>query len=491
MSLRLRLTLWYLLVLCIGFTVFGAALLWRVDRSTSAAFTRTMRDRAEALVGFLKFRPSVSLMAGAPNEGNGELGDPSLWLRVLDGRQKLVASQGPPLAGVPDTLLHLTSPGLHTEPPLRLFVVPVTRGGHRAATIQVITTANQVTAAHNQLLRSMLVVGGLTAVVAALAGLFLADRALRPVDQITRIAREIGASDLSRRVSTEIGAGMRGGRRDEIQRLATTFDEMLSRLEESNDRRKQLTADAAHELGTPIASIVAGSEIALRHPRATEEYRETLRHVVDEALHLQGVVDDLLLLARADAGRLPMNVELIELDEVCRQAVGAMAPLAWEKGVQLDLQLPPWPILVTGDDMRLRQVLRNLIDNALRHTPPQGRVLVAADITTGGSTRSITLHVRDSGSGLDPAERDLVFERFHRSINGPSLHRAARSEDGSGLGLAICRAIVTAHGGQISIGDGLESTANPKVHGADFTVVLPPARADDSEVSPSALGVTS
>ena len=231
---------------------------------------------------------------------------------------------------------------------------------------------------------------------------------------------------------------------------------------------RRLTADAAHELATPVASIQSGAEVALRRARSQIEYQDALRLVVEEAQHLERIVDDLLLLARADAGHLVVANELVEIDDVCRQTVRAMTPLAGTRMVGLEVEVAPEPILVHGDELRLGQVVRDLIDNALTHTPPGGTVWVTASSATDGKSEPrVTVSVRDTGPGIPLAEQDHVFERFHRVDGGESKHvGTGHRRSGTGLGLAICKAIVTAHGGQIYVADTGEPAAN-------FVVELP------------------
>jgi signal transduction histidine kinase len=244
---------------------------------------------------------------------------------------------------------------------------------------------------------------------------------------------------------------------------------MLARLEEASERRRRLTADVAHELNTPIATIASGAEIALRHTRSPEEYQEVLRHTLDESRHMARVVDDLLLLARVEAGRLPLQHELVEIDEICRQTVKALGPLATERRIRLDIDVPATAILVVGDELRLAQVVRNLVDNALRYTPEGGAVQVSLRQKTDiGGSPVVELRVLDTGPGIEIAERDLIFDRFHRATGSDM-------SGGSGLGLAISKAIVLAHGGDIRVetGNGVDGSYYPG--GAQFIVTLPEA----------------
>lgn len=476
MSLRLRLTLWYALVLCVGLAAFAGAVLWQTQRAASAALDHTLSQRAQDVDADLLIGSAIILRRDAPDESGRQPGEATLWIRVLNPRGVVVVRQGPTLPGLPRNLLADTRAGFHGwDPPggrhLRIYVRPVLRHGRREATIQIITTTDQLEAARRQLLAAMGVAGGLIVLVATLGGLFLASNALRPVDRITRLAARIGAGDLHRRVSAEAGGS--GRRNDELGRLARTFDAMLGRLEEADERRRRLTADAAHELSTPIATISSSAEIALRHPRDAAEYRAALEHILDESRHMGHVVDDLLLLARADAGRLPMQHELVELDDVCRQAVEALRPLALDNSIVLTASLPAEATLVLGDETRLGQVVRNLLDNALRYTPAGGWVALSLRDETcdGPLKRAIVLRVADNGPGVAPDEREYIFERFHRANGAATLER--RRAGGSGLGLAICKAIVEAHGGHIRVEGATATGRHVAGSGACFLVALP------------------
>jgi signal transduction histidine kinase len=479
MSVRVRLTLWYVLVLSLGLMTFGIAVFLQTQQAASSAFDDSLRERAGELQAYVRLTPRVRLLAGAPNEGTGLPGEAAAWIRVLDRRGHAVATEGPALTNVPKTLLNRTAAGFYDIGNLHMFVQPLGSHGKPQAVIQTITTGQELGASNRRLISSMVIVGAFIVVLAAAAGLFLADRALRPVDRITRVAQEIGEGDLRRRVAPDVsGRGRNASPRDEIGRLALTFDAMLARLEDADERRRQLTADAAHELATPVATIMTGAEIALRRERTPEEYRDALQHVVEEGRHLGRLVDEVLLLARADAGRLRMKHELVEIDEVCRQVAAGMKPLAKERDISLELALPSQSILVDGDEMRLGQVIRNLLDNALHYTPTGGVVRLSAERATHGmgAKRDVAVHVEDSGPGIPAAERERVFERFHRIVD---TTRAPATDltrtPGSGLGLAICKAIVIGHGGSITIEDTGDSKSTGAPDGTHVVIRLPSA----------------
>jgi len=482
-SIRLRLTLWYVLLLCVGLAAFAAAVLWQTQQSADSTLDTALRRRAEEISGDLHVDGRGIVRVERADEHSGDAGQPDLWVRVLDARGAVLAVTGPSLAGLAPTDQRAAAPGgqqwrLPGDRHARAFVLPVVWSGRRLATVQTAAATTSLEEARHQLLAAMAVAGALIAAVAAFGGLFLADRALRPVDRITRLAAGIGAGDLHRRVAAEArrgpGSGVPG---DELGRLASTFDAMLARLEQADERRRRLTADVAHELCTPIATLISGAEVTLRHPRSSSDYQAALARVLDESRHMGLVVDDLLLLARVDAGALPLHRELVEFDDVCRQAIAALGVLASEHGVTLRTDLPPHVVLALGDETRLAQVVRNLLDNALRYTPPGGVVTLSLEeppVDAPGQSVQVELHVRDTGPGIPPAERGLIFERFHRaptSVASPSARRLG----GSGLGLAICLAIVEAHGGTITLRE-----TPPVAPGAHFVVALPAVRVADS-----------
>jgi len=488
MSIRVRLALWYGLVLCAGLVLCDAVVLWQTARLTGESLDQTLQQRARDTAAALRLGPGTpALRPETAQEISRQLGETALWVRVLDARGQPLArgGQGPSPAPLPAAALGDLRPGVRTwavsgasnAPEVRVVVLPVLDRGRRVATVQVATTTHQVRETNGHLLLAMGVSGVAIVLAGALAGLFLADRALRPVDRITRLAAGIGADDLHRRVCDEVWGPGRA-RRDELGRLARAFDELLERLQGARERQRHLTADIAHELGTPVATIIAGAEIALRHPHEVGASRQAFQHIVDEGRYLDRVLDELLMLTRADAGALALQRELVEIDEVCRQAAHALAPLARERDMALELDLPPRTVLVRGDELRLAQVARNLLDNALRYTPSGGRVVLTlrqeGDDGHGEASPIVTVSVSDTGPGIPPDEVDYVFERFHRAAPTTRAEQDARGRrGGSGLGLAICKAIVRAHGGEIRIERG------PRA-GACVVITLPGLTAADT-----------
>jgi signal transduction histidine kinase len=231
---------------------------------------------------------------------------------------------------------------------------------------------------------------------------------------------------------------------------------MLDRLEEAFQRQRQFTADASHELRAPLTLLLGQVDVALQQPRSDREYNQALRGLREDILRLRQLVDALLALARADARQNMLAPEPLDFGELTQEIADALAPVAEERGIHLEARYMPG-IIVRGDQARLMQLLLNLVENALNHTPTGGTVIVAAE--RAGNPRMATASVRDTGCGIGARHLPHVFERFYRVDT-------ARTAGGAGLGLAICTWIAEAHGGHIEV----QSEVGV---GSTFTVWLP------------------
>lgn len=293
-----------------------------------------------------------------------------------------------------------------------------------------------------------LLVGCLGLVVAAGAlAHWLSGRALLPVREMAEMVRTISDQDLRQRVHTDLPAD------DELGHLAATFNGMLERLEHSFASLRQFTADAAHELRTPLAMMRTRVEVTLRSDRSEAVYREALNDLLGEIDRLSGITDRLLMLARADAGTLAPNEESFDLPDLLEEVVDHWRS-AGPGGVVLDAKIP-LDGRIRADRALLRLVFDNLLDNAYKHSPRGGRVT----LRVGRQNGSWVVDVTDQGSGIPADLRPLLFHRFARGD-------ASRSGGGAGLGLAICAAIVELHGGSIELVDRRRA-------GAAFRVSLP------------------
>jgi two-component system, OmpR family, sensor kinase len=306
--------------------------------------------------------------------------------------------------------------------------------------------------ARRQLIILLAIAGPAALLLGSYGGLLLANQALHPVDRLTRAAEEIEAGDLSKRV--QVPAKM-----DELGRLAITFNRMIARLQAAFERQRQFTADASHELRTPLAVMRGDIEIALRRERKPEEYRSVLTSNLEETIRLSRLVEDLLMLARADAGQTLLQCEPLDLAELCAQVVEYLAPLAEVHEQQLRFTPPETtPLEVQGDAQRLKQMLLNLLDNALKYTPERGTI----QLRLTRDEHEAVLSISDTGRGIPAEDLPHIFERFFRHSRSTS----DKTVQGFGLGLSIVKWIVDSHGGKII------AESRPD-HGTTFTVKLP------------------
>jgi two-component system OmpR family sensor kinase len=440
--IRLRLTLVFTAAMAVVLAAMGVFVYSLVASDLSDALDRELRSRAQDLSALVTRNGSLE-RTGSPfvehGEAFAELVSPSG--RVLDATPTISthrllssgelerAARGPTFFDRPSV------PGL--DEPARLLAVPVRRG------VLVVGATRENRAETLSSLRDAFLIGGSVALVlSALGGYLLAGAALRPIEAMRRRAAEISASSLDERLPVSPA-------NDEVARLGNTLNEMLERLEDGLERERRFVTDASHELRTPLAMLRTELELALRRARTPEELEQSIRSAAEETDRLSRIADDLLLLARAEEGRLPLRAEptdLADLLETVRTRFGARAEL---EGRMLEIDVQNSPV-ARVDRVRLEQALGNLVDNALRHG--QGGVT----ITASARDSIAELHVLDEGAGFPDGFADKAFEPFSR---------ATSSGDGSGLGLAIVATIVRAHDGEVAV------TSRPG-GGADVSIRL-------------------
>jgi signal transduction histidine kinase len=321
---------------------------------------------------------------------------------------------------------------------IRILCLPLFAHGRVAAVAENVASLHDVDSALSELARTLLALLPVALILTSLAGAFLTGRAIKPVRNIAKAAETIEATNLDGRLEVE--------GRDEFATLSRTFNAMLERLDQSFRRlaeayesQRRFTADASHELKTPLTAIKARVGVALRGTQSPERYAEHLRAIGRSADSMNAIVQDLLLLARSDEGHLPLRPCEVLISAVIDQALLALAAVSRrEISVQIEQDLP----ICLDSDLMARALL-NVLGNADRHTPPDGRVSITA---TCSEPDQLVIEVRDSGTGISPEDLPKVFERFHRADSGRD-----RESGGTGLGLAIVKSVVEAHGGQVSI----------------------------------------
>jgi heavy metal sensor kinase len=314
----------------------------------------------------------------------------------------------------------------------RVFITPITDHGKTLAYLQVGREIDEIQEALNNLVKLLLISAPFIVGFSAVGGYWLAGKALAPIDKIRKAAASIQATDLHSRVEHT--------KHDEVGQLASTFNELLDRLEESFFRQRRFTADASHELRTPLSIIRGEVDVALERTRTQEEYIETLQSIGSEAQRMSRLVNELLLLARADTNELRLVCEKVDLADLLQLMAGHLQNQAEAAGVSLSVDVPA-ALTIAGDRDRLIQLFINLLENTFVHAPGSQATLTAR--TVG---EQVEIIVADTGPGIPGEHLAHIFDRFYRV--DPVRERASH---GSGLGLAIAREIVLAHGGSIRI----------------------------------------
>jgi heavy metal sensor kinase len=337
------------------------------------------------------------------------------------------------------------------EAPIRLYSVPIIHDGRLINIVQVGTSLGPIEETLHRLLFLMLITLPAALAAALVGGWLLAGRALRPVEDITRAAQRIAAGDLTQRLSVSQSV-------DEIGRLAATFNDMISRLEASFQEVRRFTADASHELRTPLTVMKGETELALRRPRPPEDYRVVLESSLEEIDRMTRIVDELLFLARADLGEVKLESLPVRLDAIVEDIQRQATVLGQEPGVQVIVGMVE-RVTVMGDELRLRELLLNLVDNAITYSHPGGKVEIA--LTREGN--EARLSVADHGIGIPPEAQARIFDRFYRTDAA-----RAHAKKGTGLGLSICKWIAESHRGRIEV-------QSAPGEGSRFTVILPVA----------------
>ena len=453
-SLRVRLTAWYIAFFAVLFAAFGLFLYQMVSRALEARLDRTLE--AEASTAANLFLDEMEELNGdvpkAALEAVSEMRLGGATAAVFAGSREVAASGPAPVAefgaaaaSAADSVLPMPGFGRHGA---RAAVRRVSARGVWYAIVAAEPLDSIV--ASLEVLRRVLLFGfPVLMIVAGAGGYLLSTRSLAPLNWMAEQAHSISGSSLHKRL--EIGEASR-----ELKVLADSFNELLSRLDQTFESMRRFVADASHELRTPLAVIRGEADVALGRERPAAEYRASLAVILDESRRLSRLVDDLLNLARADAGQVRLRVAELYLNEVVAECCRALEPLAAARRVRLESSAAE-DVPFRGDEVLLRRLVANLLDNAIRYTPEGGRV--AASVENGGP--EVRIRVADTGVGIGAEFVPHIFERFYRADQARS-----RESGGFGLGLAIVKWIAESHRGAVEV------ETRPG-EGSEFTVKLP------------------
>ncbi len=478
-SLRFKLTLWYVLILGILLTSFSTFLYFTLSKSLYRDVDNKLKSLAE-LIASESSSPLSKFSFGDIDqalEASMNLRPIGKFIQILDESGN-IGRKSDNLRNVqlPISLnaLKNASRGLMTfetnrtigNTPLRIMTFPVVENSHVTKIVQIASSLEGVEDALNKLFLILVISVPSTLILASLGGQFLAHKALKPVDDITQTARIITSQNLNQRINPPKV-------KDEISRLIETFNEMISRLDQSFRQMKQFSSDASHELKTPLTILKGEVEVMLRRERTSEEYQQTLKSNLEEVNRMSQIVEDLLTLSKADTGEIKLNRDDINLTEILNEVVAQMDRLAKSKKLYLSASNHRPDIHLFGDGLRLRELFINLIENGIKYTEEGGSISITlqrelpsplndqSDWAEGQEKEFVKIVVSDTGIGIAEEDQERIFDRFFRVDKARS-----REQGGSGLGLSICKWIVEAHQGEIKVESELGK-------GSSFIIRLP------------------
>jgi heavy metal sensor kinase len=463
-TIRARLTLWYVSALALALAVASIAIYLLLARALEDRVDGNLRS----LIAIAATSLSNDLAEGQDIESAArstatELASSDQMVAVFsaDGRLLAEAGREPDLAltlpgGAPpnqDAILYTAAESDEPDDRHRIAVQHLTLKPSGVEYIVMAGNSLEMTDDELRSLRGVLLsIGPLMIVVAAIGGWFLARQSLAPVMQMADRARRISGDAANERLPV-------ANPRDELGRLAQTFNELLERLGSSLSQQRQFMADASHELRTPVATARTAASVALQQPHREEhDYRETLQIVEQQTVRLSRIVEDMFLLARADAGHLPLRKTRMYLDEVLADVARSARVLSASRQVAIVVSGETSAAMV-GDEELVRRLFVNLIDNAVRYSADRSGIRIELRRTSAGYETAVI----DQGAGIPAHAHAAIFERFFRG--DPSRARDHASASGAGLGLSLARWIARAHGGDVTLTDSSPS-------GTTFTVSL-------------------
>ncbi|TLY55258.1 MAG: HAMP domain-containing protein [Gemmatimonadetes bacterium] len=478
-TIRGRLTAWYSVALALTLAAFAAVLYLDRRSASYQDLDRSIQSEASLTAGMLaeSYRargvlvrpdsaghavliPDLSaLLEAVPEFLVITARDGSLLFASSDARaltfqkvEQLRELASAPISGRASGTVQLGADG----PTIRYAVHYVSDAGPQFGAILAGANVRSAEVGPAQLLSTFALILPLGLMAALLMGTWIANRALTAVDQIITEVREItDGRSLHRRLAVPVV-------KDELGRLVQTLNQMLTRLERNFAALRRFTADASHELKTPLTVLRAGVERAITTPGLAQETLVTLEETLQEIKRMAELVDALLMLARADEGIAPLHREPVDLRSIVTEVQETGELLAEEAGVTMEVATPAEPVIVSVDASRIRQLILNLVTNAVKYTPVGGSVRMQL----GPANGRVALSVADTGIGIAPGDLPHIFDRFWRA---DSARTRTGERPGAGLGLAICKWIAEAHGGQIDV------VSRPG-RGTTFTVVLPSAQ---------------
>ena len=455
-SIRFKLAFWYTIVFAFTFVVISWAIYTFINRTLYDSLDQSIQNEA----GWIAARFDKHLTRGEseqivkedifehasffPIKEYIEIWDSSGKIYYQSPNLKYEDTLASHVKIVPEKILQLTTIKTFRNHDIRLIVQKLPRH-----TVFLAMPTESITSAVNQLLKIIAWMGPIILVLAAIGGALLAKQSFSKINQVIETAQRINADRLYDRIPEHTA-------KDEIGKIISTFNEMISRLDVSFRQMRQFSADVSHELKTPLAVMRTQLEDALKSNATVNDLRETIANCLDENIRLNNIIDSLLFLAKGDAGQKILKREIVDLKKLIHQTYDETIILASPNSITVKLR-ESTDATIIGDEQRLRLMLLNLVDNAIKYNRPDGEIRIGLTKDNGFAQISVA----DNGIGIPEQEIPRIFDRFYRVDKARS-----RESRGVGLGLAIAKFIIESHGGNISVLSTLEK-------GTEFKVSLP------------------
>ena len=460
LPIKWRLTLWYGGVLSLILIIFASGIFIYFKNSLQDSIDAKIRSIGEVLSSSMTEAHGASVFGNFERYLENVLGrkPKGKFIQIMDTSGRIGAKMSDIEGEALPTSFNALERAMRgeivyetierTKPRLRMVTIPIMDNKKVTSVVQVGTSLEDFDETIRKLLLIMIISIPTSIIVTIVVGYFMAKKALRPVDQIRRAAVKISSSNLDEKIDIT-------GRKDELGRLAETFNAMIGRLKDAFQRINQFSIDVSHELKTPLTILKGETEVALRKEREKDDYQKLLLSNLEEIDRMSCIIDDLLLLSKADTKEIKLNIEEVALRDLIMDVCMNMKVVADKKSVELQISELE-DVRLKGDELKLRRMLLNVVENGIKYSHVGGKVSVSSYVNDGYAR----IDVKDDGIGISEEDIKYVFDRFYRA------DRSRKRESGSGLGLSISRWIAGAHKGSIEV-------KSQPAQGSVFTIKLP------------------
>lgn len=460
LPIKWRLTVWYGGVLSLILIIFASGIFIYFKNSLQDSIDAKIRSIGEVLSSSMTEAHGASVFGNFERYLENVLGrkPKGKFIQIMDSSGRIGAKMSDIEGETLPTSFNALERAMRgeivyetierTKPRLRMVTIPIMDNKKVTSVVQVGTSLEDFDETIRKLLLIMIISIPTSIIVTIVFGYFMAKKALRPVDQIRRAAVKISSSNLDEKIDIT-------GRRDELGRLAETFNAMIGRLKDAFQRINQFSIDVSHELKTPLTILKGETEVALRKEREKDDYQKLLLSNLEEIDRMSCIIDDLLLLSKADTKEIKLNMEEVALRDLIMDVCMNMKVVADKKSVELQINELE-DVRLRGDELKLRRMLLNVVENGIKYSHVGGKVSVSSYVNDGYAR----IDVKDDGIGISEEDIKYVFDRFYRA------DRSRKRESGSGLGLSISRWIAGAHKGSIEVN-------SQPTQGSVFTIKLP------------------